>query len=1347
KQRATLMCDYFGNGDGVMVVPVTATDADGQQRPSGWHYMRMLLTDSGHYLLPVDDQRQVSNHTRSEISKQMFTWSSEISQKWNDVRHCFLVQENKPGDKDTCRERERCEPENKETDEPGRTTDSNPLETTTSTTSVAGSPASTTTSGGSSPSTTTATSATTVDEAMPTSVRAADSSFTTGSNPKTTTSTTSGVFIDVADTRSGPLNAGVSGDISPTALPCKPFLDSPTSTRHGPDIDSWSVEDGFLVRHHKVPRRVLFTPQCAEQCPVDHGVIYKERTTYMKYVPRKHGETVIQDDWRHAKVPNRDMEQLWTGRTVFKIAKQTGAETATSLATSSFGLKEEDFPHYEGDAWPSHWSEARKEAMQVKHKGIPEEYYTKTGRKPITPGNLRPWLAASSKQGLRWQFWEMCSGSGRLSLFLLTASVMTGFPVDYRYGWDLAHPEHQNLLDLCYQEFQPAHVFCAPTCTPWSNASAAKDRELRAQERQQELPTLEFLHEILLQQHNQNRGFSLEQPWSSARLIDSPIARLRDVAGVRVWRTDQCMLGARDEKNSPIRKTTGILSNRRWSKVIKRCDNHRGQPHGVLQGQVRGVNRTTLAAVYPKRLCQLYGQDLWSVLRKDMAMTYKPWPRQLLWTHSLYYSCERCQMGRAAPPGVEHNMIPGQCRYGQPGMRRARAAAPVPEIPQAQPAAAAPTLPPPTTTGAPSDTSSPIEEAAKVLASPQRSDLEDATGPFKFLARSGDYSMIALECDRSVPLDMEQRLFLKAALMQMLRTCIDIFNKHTSVDYDHWLEDPILLQIFQEVFQRHMSVLGVMCSLRPWHRKVPDPYLSSACAPLRLLVSGNMKRWQVHAVEDMRLMSHGQLHAEVDEADWHFHFFGVKDGDPGADLPDLGNPDGPRGSSSKESDFNFLRNLVEQLSPYKAVTVGWVVEQQKEATVWRKALSTRAVGGAVMGQGLRTVHVPRSSVGVLLFWNTDDPKLHCYEHNNDNPIIMKRVTAVKTDKVLPSEGYDDEPMNSENGLGGTMITGDMTPSRSDVSMSPTSPTTSTSDQTMPDAGSDVEHSGKRKGPDSRTVVLAPETKRSKIEELLSLVGSNQVHTISQHNLINLYWVMHWTQAVPLEYLAIWQSFENSVYIAQWDDYMSRLGNSRLGNCSTVEDATPRHDYLFVWPGKVNRELYADLQHGGVLQRGRPQAHYASIPRLPSVDEGHFDMTDKELIKEVATLAAASYMAAEKTRFVWTALIMSTMLPTATATSTTTATSTSSTAWDDMTWLFTMVIGVIIAERLLMQSFRLWWRHLFGTTTSASTTSTPVDMDVDNSDDQMDVDEACIADTAPVPDTTELNGIKAELEYY
>ena len=270
----------------------------------------------------------------------------------------------------------------------------------------------------------------------------------------------------------------------------------------------------------------------------------------MKYVPRKQGETVIQDDWRHAKVPNRDMEQLWTGRTVFKIAKQTEADTVTSTDTSSFGLKEEDFPHYEGDTWPAHWSEARKEEMRVKYKGIPEEYYTKQGESQLLPATC----------GHGWQLLQARTpvavlgdvpGSGGLSLVLLTASVMTGFPVDYRYGWDLAHPEHQGLLRQCYQS-SSQHTFLCSNVHSLVQRLCSQGSGSSCQERQRELPTLEFLHEILLQQHNQNRGFSLEQPWSSAMLIDSPIARLRDVAGVRVWRTDQCMLGARDERTRPF---------------------------------------------------------------------------------------------------------------------------------------------------------------------------------------------------------------------------------------------------------------------------------------------------------------------------------------------------------------------------------------------------------------------------------------------------------------------------------------------------------------------------------------------------------------------------------------------------------------------------------------------------------------------------------------------------------------------------------------------------------------------------------------------------------------------------
>ena len=231
--------------------------------------------------------------------------------------------------------------------------------------------------------------------------------------------------------------------------------------------------------------------------------------------------------------------------------------------------------------------------------------------------------------------------------------------------------------------------------------------------------------------------------------------------------------------------------------------------------------------------------------------------------------------------------FPVSVATAQPGMRRNRSTAQ-----HAPPASAPPSEE--TTTAASKDSTT-----TSTAPAPKRDDLEDPTGNWTFQVLGQKWGLlqgrVKLDCDASVPLDAEQRLFLKAALLQMLRTCVDLFQANTSIDYDHWLEDPVLLQVFQEIFQRHFSVLGLMCSLRPWKRKVPDPYLSSLCAPLWLLIDGDMRHWQVHAVEDMRMMSHNQLHLPVDDA---------LDGDVSADLlrppadPD-GDPDGPRGSSSR----------------------------------------------------------------------------------------------------------------------------------------------------------------------------------------------------------------------------------------------------------------------------------------------------------------------------------------------------------------------------------------------------------------------------------------------------------------
>ena len=540
KQKAAILSDYFQSGDGVMAV--RAHDDD------DWHYLRLLLTDSGHYLLPADDKREVSDHTKGAVRKQLYTWANEIRQRWSDVRHCFLSETHSP----TCRERERCE----------------------------GSP-----------------------------------------NTSCTTSVTSSTSVpDTSCTTSGTSSTSVPDTSCTTSG--KPFLDGPSAKKATLKSDQWIIEQDNLVRLHHVPRRALFTPQCVTGCPISLDWLSGSRTTTITPVSRQAALKVLSDDFAKATIPNRDLEYLWTGRTTFPLrtpnmasfismtASPPTSESPSACSTLSQAgeLDPQEFPRYGGDEFSDHWPEERRVKAKHYYKAIPEEFYTKSGRRVIKPKNVEKWLQqTSSHKGLRWRFQEMCSGSGRLSLLLMLTGMIVGFPVDYRYGWDIGHAPHQVLLQRCYSTFEPEHIFGAPSCGPWSCSSSSKDPHSRAADRQAEMPTLHFLSETFLRQCNHGRGFTLEQPFSSAMFHHEPISHLVALEEVRRQRLDQCMHGAVDELNMPVRKATALLSNRKFKVSLKRCDGHRNKAHGILQGQYKGCDRAALAAVYPKKAVSTAG--------------------------------------------------------------------------------------------------------------------------------------------------------------------------------------------------------------------------------------------------------------------------------------------------------------------------------------------------------------------------------------------------------------------------------------------------------------------------------------------------------------------------------------------------------------------------------------------------------------------------------------------------------------------------------------------------------------------------------------------------------------------
>ena len=98
-------------------------------------------------------------------------------------------------------------------------------------------------------------------------------------------------------------------------------------------------------------------------------------------------------------------------------------EDAAILAAQKW--PDEDFPAYQEDQLPDGVDHTK---LNRRYRALPQEFYSKTGMRPVTPKNFNKWFARTRGKGLRWHCWELFSGTGRLSLILLMAGLIVGFP-------------------------------------------------------------------------------------------------------------------------------------------------------------------------------------------------------------------------------------------------------------------------------------------------------------------------------------------------------------------------------------------------------------------------------------------------------------------------------------------------------------------------------------------------------------------------------------------------------------------------------------------------------------------------------------------------------------------------------------------------------------------------------------------------------------------------------------------------------------------------------------------------------------------------------------------------------
>ena len=116
-----------------------------------------------------------------------------------------------------------------------------------------------------------------------------------------------------------------SGDISKSETVCASKSSETKEDLATPKIigsqkqDHWVLDkkNKQLTRVHITPRKALFTPNGAKECPINPDSISRERTTEIIDASEGGDPDILEDNWRLRSQANKPMINLWIGKTIF----------------------------------------------------------------------------------------------------------------------------------------------------------------------------------------------------------------------------------------------------------------------------------------------------------------------------------------------------------------------------------------------------------------------------------------------------------------------------------------------------------------------------------------------------------------------------------------------------------------------------------------------------------------------------------------------------------------------------------------------------------------------------------------------------------------------------------------------------------------------------------------------------------------------------------------------------------------------------------------------------------------------------------------------------------------------
>ena len=192
-----------------------------------------------------------------------------------------------------------------------------------------------------------------------------------------------------------------------------------------------------------------------------------------------------------------------------------------------------------------------------------------------------------------------------------------------------------------------------------------------------------------------------------------------------------------------------------------------------------------------------------------------------------------------------------------------------------------------------------------------------------------------------------------------------------------------------------------------------------------------------------------------------------------------------------------MKKLVEQCTPYRPYTMGEILKKEKNETLMTKFPKEESstveqmmkdartflgyhynhvtFHGIRYGRGMKLIMAPKFSKGTLVTWSEGLTGIAVVEHNSDAHIHVKELYNKDIDKLCHLYMYGYVEIHGEEAKWPIQISRRSRPTTMDQMEDDPMSTSSPMNEPIKEEGNN-----KRKDPESRTVVVAPEKKRQRM---------------------------------------------------------------------------------------------------------------------------------------------------------------------------------------------------------------------------------------------------------------------------